>query len=84
MSSESRLREIVIELLEVEAEDVVMEADLRKSLEADSLALMEILQEIDEEWAKGDDVIIDDDTAQTLKTFGDAVREIDKYLAAQA
>ncbi|MGB1252168.1 MAG: acyl carrier protein [Candidatus Promineifilaceae bacterium] len=83
MTVESRLREIVIELLEVEADDVTLEADLRKSLEADSLALMEILQEIDEEWAKGNDVIIDDDTAQTLKTFGDAVVQIQKYLNAQ-
>ena len=81
MSVEAKLREIVIELLEVEAEDVTMDADLRKGLEADSLALMEILQEIDDTWAKGNDVIIDDDTAQTLKTFGDAVKQIEKYLA---
>ena len=81
MSVEDKLREIVIELLEVDAKDVTMEADLRKSLEADSLALMEILQEIDDTWAKGNDVIIDDDTAQTLKTFGDAVKQIEQYLA---
>lgn len=81
MSVEARLREIVVELLEVDPADVTMAADLRKSLEADSLALMEILQEIDEEWAKGNDVIIDDDVAQELKTFGDAVKQIEKYLA---
>ena len=81
MSVEARLREIVVELLEVDPANVTLAADLRKSLEADSLALMEILQEIDEEWAKGNDVIIDDDVAQELKTFGDAVKQIEKYLA---
>ena len=81
MSVEARLREIVVELLEVDPAEVTMGADLRKSLEADSLALMEILQEIDEEWATGNDVIIDDDVAQQLKTFGDAVKQIEKYLA---
>lgn len=84
MSVETRLREIVVELLEVEPEEVTRDADLRKALDADSLALMEILQEIDEEWAEGNDVIIDDDVAQQMKTFGDVVDQINAYLKTQS
>lgn len=65
-----RVRSIIVEQLGVEAEDVKMEASFRDELEADSLDLVELIMQFEEEFG-GE---ISDEQAQKILTVGDAVR----------
>lgn len=68
-----RVRDIIVEQLGVEAGDVTMEASFRDDLEADSLDLVELIMQFEEEFG-GE---ISDEEAQQILTVGDAVRHLD-------
>lgn len=68
-----RVRNIIIEQLGVDADDVTMDAHFRDDLEADSLDLVELIMAFEEEFG-GD---ISDDEAQKIVRVGDAVRFLD-------
>ena len=65
----TKIKEIIVELLEVEPAQVTMEARFREDLEADSLDLVELIMEFEEQF----DAKIPDDDAQQIKTVGAAV-----------
>ena len=65
-----RVRAIIVDQLGVEPEDVKMEASFREQLEADSLDLVELIMQFEEEFG-GE---ISDEQAQKILTVGDAVR----------
>ena len=65
-----RVRSIIVEQLGVEPEDVKMEASFRDELEADSLDLVELIMQFEEEFG-GE---ISDEQAQKILTVGDAVK----------
>ncbi len=64
-----RVKTIIIEHLDVEDEAVVMEANFRDDLNADSLDLVELIMAFEEEF--GSD--ISDEEAQGLQSVGDVV-----------
>ncbi|MDQ3248785.1 MAG: acyl carrier protein [Chloroflexota bacterium] len=68
-----RVRDIIVEQLGVEAADVTMEANFRDDLEADSLDLVELIMQFEEEFG-GE---ISDEEAQKIVTVGDAVKFLD-------
>jgi acyl carrier protein len=68
-----RLKKIIVEQLGVEESKVVMEANFREDLKADSLDLVELIMAIEEEFG-GE---VSDADAQTIKSVGDAVRYIE-------
>ncbi|MBO9310525.1 MAG: acyl carrier protein [Chloroflexi bacterium] len=72
-TTEERVREIIVELLDVEAERVTLDARFREDLEADSLDLVELIMRIEEEFG-GD---ISDEEAQKITTVGEAVNYIE-------
>jgi acyl carrier protein len=72
-STFERVRDIVVELLGVEADRVTPEARFREDLEADSLDLVELIMAIEEEF-NGE---ISDEEAQKITTVGEAVSYID-------
>lgn len=65
-----RVSKIIVDQLGVEPKDVTMEAKFREDLEADSLDLVELIMQFEEEFG-GE---IDDKQAQKILTVGDAVR----------
>ncbi|MCE7983792.1 MAG: acyl carrier protein [Caldilinea sp. CFX5] len=65
-----RVRAIIVEQLGVDEADVTMEARFREDLEADSLDLVELIMQFEEEFG-GE---ISDTQAQEIRTVGDAVR----------
>jgi len=65
-----RVRTIIVDQLGVDSKDVTMEAKFREDLEADSLDLVELIMQFEEEFG-GE---IDDKQAQKILTVGDAVR----------
>jgi acyl carrier protein len=68
-----KVKEIIVEQLGVDGEDVTLEANFREDLDADSLDLVELIMAFEEEFG-GE---ISDEDAQKITTVGEAV----EYLA---
>jgi acyl carrier protein len=72
-----RIRNIVVDLLGVDPQDVKPEARIREDLEADSLDLVELVMAFEEEFG-GE---ISDEEAQSISTIGDAVAFVEEKMA---
>lgn len=72
-----RVRDIIVDLLGVEPEQVTPEARVREDLEADSLDLVELIMAIEEEFG-GE---ISDEDAQKITTVGEAVSYVEERMA---
>jgi acyl carrier protein len=70
----AKVKEIVIELLEVEPDEVTPEASFKDTLEADSLDLVELLMAFEDEFGQA----IPDEDVKEIVTVGDAVAYIEK------
>ncbi len=64
------IREIVVEKLSVEPEDVTLEARFRDDLNADSLDLAEMIMDFEDKFDVGN---IGEEDANKIQTVGDAV-----------
>lgn len=73
-----RIKKIVIEHLDVDAEKVSENASFIDDLGADSLDNVELVMAFEEEFG----VEIPDDAAETIQTVGDAIRFVEKATAA--
>lgn len=69
-----RVKEIIVEQLDVEESQITMEASFRDDLEADSLDVVELVMELEDEF----DVEIADEEAENINTVGDAVNFIEE------
>ena len=69
---QQRITDIVVELLGVDSERVTPDARFREDLEADSLDLVELIMEFEQEFG-GE---ISDEDAQHINTVGDAIQYI--------
>jgi acyl carrier protein len=72
----NRVREIIMEQLEVEAHQVTEDAKFIEDLGADSLATIELVMALEEEF----DIEIPDEDADKIKTVRDAVEYLDKHV----
>ncbi|MBM7540543.1 acyl carrier protein [Amphibacillus cookii] len=68
-----RVKKIVVDRLDVEEDKVTMEASFKEDLEADSLDVVELIMELEDEF----DMEIADEEAEKIETVGDAVKYID-------
>ena len=73
-----RVKKIVVEHLDVEAEKVTENASFIDDLGADSLDNVELVMAFEEEF----DIEIPDDAAEHIQTVGDAVKFIQERLGA--
>lgn len=67
-----RLQEIIVDVLNVNAEDVTMDTTFVDDLGADSLDIFQIIMGIEETF----DIEIENDDAEKIVTVGDAVEQI--------
>jgi len=77
-SIESRVREIIINGLGVEAEKVTLEASFVGELGADSLDTVELVMQFEEQFG----IDIPEDVAEKLQTVGDVVRYLTETVGA--
>ena len=73
-----RVKKIVVEHLNVDADKVTEGASFIEDLGADSLDTVELVMAFEEEFG----IEIPDDAAESIVTVGDAVKYIDKTQAA--
>ena len=72
MSVGDKVKNIIVEQLGVDADEVTPEASFTDDLGADSLDIVELVMAFEEEFG----IEIPDDAAETIQTFGDAVKFI--------
>lgn len=68
-----KLREILADELELTEEEITMESDLVEDLGADSMAVVDLIMSIEDEFG----VEVPDEDLEKMKTVGDAVRYIE-------
>lgn len=73
-----RVQGVVAEQLGVETEKVTSNAEFVQDLNADSLDLVELIMQLEEEFG----VEISDEEAENIKTVGDALEYIQEHSAA--
>jgi acyl carrier protein len=71
-----QVKNIIVELLAVDPSKVTKEARFREDLEADSLDLVELIMEFEDEFG-GE---ISDEDAQKISTVGDAVQFMEEKM----
>ncbi len=64
-----RVKKVIVDRLEVDESKVTMEASFKDDLEADSLDIVELVMELEDEF----DMEISDEDAEKISTVGDAV-----------
>ena len=74
-----KLRDIIVEVLNVDETEVTMESTFIDDLGADSLDVFQIIMGIEEEF----DIEIPNEEAQKIVTVGDAVEQIKKAVSEQ-
>ena len=74
MSLFDEVKEIVVEQLSVESEEVTEDASFIDDLGADSLDIVELVMALEEKF----NLSISDDDAEKLKTLNDVVKYIDE------
>lgn len=75
-----KVKDIIVELLEVEEDLVTPEASFKDTLEADSLDLVELLMAFEDEFGSP----IPDEDVKQIVTVGNAVEYIEKRMAEQS
>ena len=73
------LRDIIVEVLNVDETEVTMESTFIDDLGADSLDVFQIIMGIEEEF----DIEIPNEEAEKIVTVGDAVEQIKKAVSEQ-
>ena len=78
MSDENfeRFKRCAVDVLSVEPEKVSLEARFAEDLDADSLDLVELVMELEEEF----DITVEEEELQDLPTIGDAFKLISSKL----
>ena len=78
MTIEDKVKKLIAEKLDVDASDVVPKAALIDDLGADSLAIVELIMTMEEEF----DIDVPDEDAEKLVTVEDAINYINTKSAA--
>ncbi|CDA89411.1 MAG: acyl carrier protein [Firmicutes bacterium] len=69
-----KIKDIIIDQLQVEESDVAMDTNLMKDLSADSLDAVEIIMAIEDEFG----IEIPDEDAENIQTVGDLVKYVEE------
>ena len=74
-----KLKEIIMDQLDVEEDEVTMDANIQEDLDADSLDMVDLVMSVEEEF----DLKIEDEDVEKFKTVGDIVSFIEAHTAEE-
>ena len=74
-----KLKEINMDQLDVEEDEVTMDANIQEDLDADSLDMVDLVMSVEEEF----DLKIEDEDVEKIKTVGDIVSFIEAHTAEE-
>ena len=74
-----KIKEFIVDQLGVDPDDIQMDTNLMKDLEADSLDAVEIIMAIEDEY----DIEIPDEDAEKLTTVGSAMNYVKNKLGVE-
>ena len=74
-----KLKDIIVDQLGVEKDDVAMDANIQEDLGADSLDMVDLITTIEDEF----ELSIPDEAVENIKTVGDIVNYIEKNSEAE-
>ena len=74
-----KLKEIIVDQLDVEEDEVTMDANIQEDLGADSLDMVDLVMSVEEEF----DLKIEDEDVEKIKTVGDIVSFIEAHTAEE-
>ncbi|HBB18896.1 MAG TPA: acyl carrier protein [Ruminococcus sp.] len=74
-----KIRDIIVDQLGVDEDEVTTEANIQDDLGADSLDVVDLIQTIEDEY----DLSIPDEAVEEIKTVGDIVNYIEKNADAE-
>ncbi|WP_124727633.1 acyl carrier protein [Staphylospora marina] len=69
-----RVKKIIVDRLNVDPSEVTLEASIKDDLGADSLDVVDLIMELEEEF----ELSIEDDEAAKITTVGDVINYIEK------
>ncbi len=72
---EAKVRDLIVDKLNVEPSEVTLEASFANDVGADSLDTVELMMTFEKEF----EMSIPDDEAQAIKTVGDAIKYIESH-----
>ncbi|MBR6761244.1 MAG: acyl carrier protein [Oscillospiraceae bacterium] len=70
-----KLKEIILDQMDVDEEDITLDADIQEDLHADSLDIVMLMKTISDEF----EMAVPDDAVDTIRTVGDIVDYIEEY-----
>ena len=73
MATFDKIKDMIVDQLDVEADEVTMDANIQEDLGADSLDIVDLIMAVEDEF----EVKTDDDASENIKTVGDIVKFID-------
>ncbi|MBQ7605105.1 MAG: acyl carrier protein [Firmicutes bacterium] len=71
-----KIKEIIMEQINVSGDDITMDTHLMRDLEADSLDAVEIIMAIEDEY----DIEIPDEEAEKFQSVGDLVKYVEERI----
>ncbi|MDD7438374.1 MAG: acyl carrier protein [Bacteroidales bacterium] len=75
----AKVKEIIVDKLNVDASEVTEAASFTNDLGADSLDTVELIMEFEKVF----DITIEDEVSQNIQTVGDAITHIEEALASK-
>jgi len=72
-----RVTKVIVDRLNVDEDKVTLEASFRDDLNADSLDVVELVMELEDEF----DMEISDEDAEKIATVGDAIKYIESKIS---
>ena len=70
-----KVKELVVDVLSADADDITTSTDIAEDLGADSLDVVDLIQAIEDEFG----IDIPDEDAQKIKTVGDIVQYVEDH-----
>lgn len=74
-----RIRQILVDQLDLDEDKITLEADIVDDLEADSLDVVDLVMTIEDEYG----FAVPDDQIENFRTVGDIVKYIEDNVAAE-